>query len=218
MTDRGREERLAALVGAVVERSLADRGATRIALLDDGGPEASLTIRLLGATLPAEAIVRVRATRGEVESVLHDAGAAQSDSVDAERAEDEVRRMRARLVAGAVVANPANKTALLLGGELPPDPLFPLGDLWASDVAALAGDWSASGEVRRLAEEAGGVEGLDAALRRLVDRRDPAGLDALPESVAGAVRDALARGRASRLHPRVVPRLGPRTLGVDLFE
>jgi hypothetical protein len=214
----GREERLAALVGAVVERCLVDRGASRVALLDDGGPEAALAARLLGTTLPADAIVRVTTTRGEVESVLHDAGAAESDCVDAGRAEDEVRRMRARLIADAVVANPANKTALLLGGELPPDPLFPLGDLWASDVAALAGDWSAPDGVRRLVDEAGSVEVLDAALRRLLDRRDPRGLDALPGSAAGAVREALARGRASRLHPRVVPKLGPRTLGVDLFE
>jgi hypothetical protein len=194
MTD-GRERRIAEIVGAVARQALADRGASRIALLDDGGPEAELAARLLAP----ERVVRVTAEAGE-------------------RLREEARRMRARLIDGAVAAHPGSKTALLLGGELPPEPLLPLGDLWATDVAELAGGWSAPPGVKRIAALAGGIEALDAALRRWADGRAAAALGALPAEAAEAVARALAAGRASRLHPRIVPKIGTRTLGVDLFE
>jgi hypothetical protein len=211
--DQARETRIAEVVGAVARQALADRGAARIALLDDGSPEAGLAARLLEGALGAGAVARVAVPSEDVEPVLHALGA-----VSPPRVEEELRRMRARLLDGALPAHPANKTALLLGGALPPEPLFPLGDLWAGEVAALAGGWSAPEPVRRIAKAAGGVEALDAALARLVDGRDPAALDALPAAAADEVRRALAAGRASRLFPRLVPKLGARTLGVDLFE
>ncbi|HEU4559850.1 MAG TPA: hypothetical protein VFS20_18505, partial [Longimicrobium sp.] len=130
----------------------------------------------------------------------------------------EIRRLRARLTPGALAAHPANKTALLLNATLPPEPLLPLGDLWASEVAELAGGWSAPGTVTRIAGQAGGIEALDDALRAYVDRRDPAGLDALPTEAADAVRRVLAAGRGARMHPVIVPKVGTRTLGVDLFD
>ncbi|HEX8907495.1 MAG TPA: hypothetical protein VF771_21805 [Longimicrobiaceae bacterium] len=208
-----REARISAVVGAVARQALADRGAARIALLDDGGPEAELAARILAAALGAEAVIRVTLADGEMESVLH-----LAPEVSPGRARDEMLRMKARLVENAIPAHPANKTALLLGGELPPEPLLPLGDLWASEVAALAGDWSAPEPVRRIAEQAGGIEALDDALRGWIDRRDASAPAALPAGVADAVTRALAAGRASRLHPRIVPKIGTRTLGVDLFE
>ncbi|HEX8245940.1 MAG TPA: hypothetical protein VF541_20670 [Longimicrobium sp.] len=212
MTD-GREARIAAIVGAVARQALADRGAARISLLDDGSPEAELAARILAATLGADAVIRVTAGDGEMESVLH-----LAPEVSPARVRDEMRRMKARLVPGAVTANPANKTALLLGGELPPEPLLPLGDLWASEIAELAGGWSAPEPVRRLAEQAGGIEALDGALRGWTDRRDAAAPGGLPPEAADGVMRALAAGRASRLHPRIIPKIGTRTLGADLFE
>jgi hypothetical protein len=209
----GRERRVAEIVGAVARQALADRGASRIALLDDGGPEADLAARLLAGALGAERVVRVTAGDAEVESVLHLAPRA-----DREQLSDEIRRLRARLVEDAITAHPANKTALLLGGELPPEPFLPLADLWATDVAALAGGWSAPASIRHLADEVGGIEALDAALRGWTDGRDASALDALPTDAAAAVRRALNAGRASRLNPRIVPKIGTRTLGVDLFE
>ena len=209
----GRERRIAEIVGAVARQALTDRGASRIALLDDGGPEAELAARLLAAVLGAERVVRVTSADGEVESVLH-----LAPGGDVERLGEELRRLRARTTVDAVPAHPANKTALLLGGELPPEPLLPLGDLWATEVAELAGGWSAPPEVRRIATLAGGIETLDAALRAWADGRDAVALGALPAEAADAVARALAAGRASRLNPRVVPKVGTRTLGVDLFE
>jgi hypothetical protein len=208
----GRERRVGEIVGAVARQALADRGATCIALLDDGGPEAGLAARLLTAALGEGRVIRVAGENGELESVLHPAPR------DPAGLAEELRRLRARLTPDALTANPANKTALLLGGELPPEPLLPLGDLWASEVAELAGSWSAPQEVRRMAELAGGIEALDAALRGWADGRDADALRALPAEAAGAVAKALAAGRAARLHPRIVPKVGTRSLGADLFE
>lgn len=212
MTD-ARFGRIAEIVGAVARQALHDRGATRIALLDDGGPEADLAARILGQTLGAEGVVRVTASEAEVESVLH-----LAPEAGAETLRHEIRRLRAGLTPGALAAHPGNKTALLLNAKLPPEPLLPLGDLWASEVAELAGAWSAPGPVMRIAEQAGGIEALDDALQAYVDRRNPRGLDALPSEAADAVRRALAAGRAERMYPMIVPKIGARTLGVDLFD
>ncbi len=208
-----REARVAAVIGAVARQALHDRGARRIALLDDGGAEADFAARVLARALGDGNVTRVTATDAEVESVLHFA-----PEVADEALRHEARRLKARLLPDALAAHPANKTVLLLSPTLPPEPLLPLGDLWASEAAELAGEWSAPPEVREIAEAAGGVEALDDALRAYVDRRDPRGLDALPRGAAEAVRGALAAGRAARMHPSIVPKIGGRTLGVDLFE
>lgn len=208
-----RYTRVAEIVGAVARQALRDRGAERIALLDDGGPEADLAARILAGALGEDGVARVTAGEAEVESVLH-----LSPGAAAETLRHEIRRLRARLTPGALPAHPGNKTALLLNARLPPEPLLPLGDLWASEVAELAGDWSAPPAVRRIAQRAGGVQALDDALRGYVDRRDPRGLDRLPADAADAVRSALAAGRAGRMHPVIVPKVGARTLGVDLFD
>ena len=126
--------------------------------------------------------------------------------------------MRARLLDGALAAHPAHKTTLLLGPALPPEPLLPLGDLYASEVAELCGGWSGPEEVRAIADGAGGIGALDAALRLWLDRRDPRGLDALPPAVAAEVERRFRAGRAARIAPRTIPKLGTRTLGVDLLE
>jgi hypothetical protein len=212
MTD-ARERRIAEIVGAVARQALADFGHGRIALLDDGGPEAALAARLLEGTLGTDFIVRVTEDGGGVEPFLPHRGA-----LPAWRVAEEVRRLRARLMDGTLAAHPASKTALLLRGELPPEPLLPLGDLWASDVVALTGGWSAPPEAAALAEAAGGIGALDAALRGVIDGRDASALDRLPREAAQGVRAQLAAGRASRRNPRIVPKLGGRTLCIDLME
>lgn len=209
-----REVRLAEVIGAVARQALADWGAERIALLDDASPEAALATRLLELGPAAVPLVRVAISAAQLESLLQ----LLPPSQDPERVAAEARRLNARLLGGDLPALPENKTALLLGGPLPPEPLLPLGDLYASEVAELAGGWSAPREIRELAESAGGIERLDAALRERLEERNPAGLAALPLATRAAVEQALVRGRASRLFPRIVPKIGWRTLGVDLFE
>jgi hypothetical protein len=220
-----RPGRIRGIVGAVARQALHDRACDRLALLDDGSPEARLAIGWLGAELGPHRLIRVAAEERQVESLLQilaDAGVPPgAEGVDwpaSGATRIGLRRLIAGLVPGALVANPANKTALLLAGAPPPDPFFPLGDLYASEVAALAGGWSAPAEVEALARACGSVDLLDDELRRRIDQRDPLGTSAHDGPAARAVAEALAKGRAARVYPTIVPKVGSRTLGVDLFE
>jgi hypothetical protein len=205
--------RVAEIVGAVARQALADRGLSRIALLDDGSEQADLAARLLAHGLSEATVERITIAAAEVEPLLP-----AWPGVPRDRMEDELRRMRARLT-DALPAHPASKTELMMGGALPPEPLLPLGDLWATDVLALGAAWSGSAELRSIADDAGGIETLDAALRRLVDRRESIGWDqGLPPTVRDRVRLAIRGGAAWRRDPFLVPKLGSRTLGTDLFE
>ena len=129
-----------------------------------------------------------------------------------------------RVFTGAVEArvlraHPASKTVLLLG-EHPDAELLPLGDVWASEVAALAGDWSAPDAVRALADAAGDVAVLDRALRRWTEEREPLerALAELEPALADRVAQALERQRWRRWRPGLVPKLTARTLGIDLWD
>jgi hypothetical protein len=205
--------RVSEIVGAVARQALADRGLSRIALLDDGSEQADLAARLLAHVLGEAAVERVTITSAEVEPLLP-----AWPKAPRHRVEDELRRMRARLT-DALPAHPASKTELMMGGALPPEPLLPLGDLWATEVLALGSAWSGTAELLSIADEAGGIETLDGALRRLVDRRDPLGWDEeLPLPLRERVRRAIRGGAAWRRDPFIVPKLGSRTLGTDLFE
>jgi hypothetical protein len=221
-----RSTRLREVVGAVARQALLDRGMARVAVLDDGSPEAELATRWLMEEIGEKRVALASVVEEEVESVLH-ALSAQMPHLQPDphepaerrrRLSVEVCRLRARLDVDALMANPSNKTVLLLGGAPPPEPFFPLGDLYATEVRELAGGWSAPPTVEALADRCGGIDHLDAALRGHFDRREPDALQALPADAARAVTDALARGRAARVFGMLVPKLGSRTLGVDLFE
>jgi hypothetical protein len=203
---------LAAVVGQVVRRAVADAGAAGVALLDDATPEAALAAAWLAAALGDEGVRSIAAPPPEAGAAAADAGL-----VRAER-----HRMMLRLAAaaaGMLAAHPVNKTTLLLAGAPPPEPLLPLGDLYASRVAALAGGWSGPPALRRLAERAGGIAALDAALAGLLEERREAeeALAALPPAVAEEVLACLAAGRFHRRRLGLVPKLGGRTPGMDLF-
>ena len=122
--------------------------------------------------------------------------------------------------AAVLDAHPADKTWLLLAGAPPAAALLPLGDLWGSRVAALAGGWQAPPALVALAERCGGVGALDAALMAWIDGRAGADevLAALPAGAAAAVRDAFEEGRLHRRRAGLVPKLGGRTVGIDLFD
>lgn len=219
-------QRSAAIVGGVMRQALADAGAPLLVLLDDGSPEAILARDWCTAELGANFVALARGAGGDREvdeAVL--AGLAVRDMRGLETAvvEEEVLRLDARLIArngdGGLLANPANKTALVLARRPVPEPLLPLGDLYASDVLALAGGWSAPAPVRALAKQAGGIEVLDGVLRAHFDERRPLeeAVARLPEAARAAVAQAIEAGRFARRHVGLVPKLGPRTLGLDLF-
>jgi hypothetical protein len=117
---------------------------------------------------------------------------------------------------GALTVSSACKTELLLA----PDPLsadlYPLGDLYARDLLAFGVGIDVA-EVQDLAEAAGGIEQLDGALHKLLDERravDAAFAD-LPH-IRDAVMTRLQKTRLGRARLGIVPKLGARTIGIDL--
>ena len=205
-------ERIARVVSGVVQQAVADAGAAGVVVLDPDSPEGRLavawSVRVLGAD-------RVWHTDPD--------GASGNEIGRSPDRREEFRRGVARVLArerNGLLMHPANKTALLLDPFPPPEPVLPLGDLYATHVATLAdGGWTGSDALRELADAAGGIETLDAALAALVEGRAPAAraLGNLPEPVR---RDILQRWEAGRFWRRragLVPKLGARTLGIDLF-
>ena len=218
-------QRCATVVGGVIRQALADADARLLVLLDDGSPEALLARDWCAAELGANfvALAHGAAIARQLAGAPMDGANARVAAPDAWVLAEEARRLEARLRArtgeSALLANPANKTALLLGSMPPPEPLLPLGDLFATDVLALAGGWSAPPPVRALAELVGGIEALDGALRAHFDERRPVeeAVAGLPAAARGTVLEAISAARFARRRMGLVPKLGPRTLGLDLF-
>jgi hypothetical protein len=197
------------IVGDVIVEAVRSAEAAGVVVLDDWTPEGELAYEWLVGALGETRVWRGASLASNVQGAGVDGADAQllgAWHFASERA--------------GLIAHPASKTTLLLGGPLPHAHLLPLGDLYASQVAELAGGWSMPDELAAIAARAGGLELLDAALARLVDAREPpaTALDALAGDTAGEVMRLYERGRYHRLRPRLVPKLGARTLGVDLFD
>lgn len=225
MADGGVAARVSAVIGAVAAQAVRDAGARGIVLLHDGSPEAELARDWLSAAIGGDGVWPVPAPDADAARAAYDAvrpgSGAEGDAPAPATLIAQAHRLAARCVAldrHGLVADPANKTALLLGGRVPAEPLLPLGDLYASQVAELAGDWSAPPATRKLIDAAGGIAAVDAALIRRVDERRPPAeaFGPLPDG-GRAVRSAFDAGRFHRRRVGIVPKLGRRTLGIDLF-
>jgi hypothetical protein len=209
---RGEVDRAAAIrsiVGDVIGEAVRVSGAAGVAVLDDWTPEGELAYEWLVAALGETRVWRGASLASNVQGGTPDRAGAQMLGV--------WRFARDR---HGLIAHPSSKTALLLGGPLPYADLFPLGDLYASQVARLAGGWSVPDELAGVVSGAGGLDLLDAALARLIEAREPAAtaLAGLTGDSAAEVMRLYERGRYHRLRPRLVPKLSARTLGVDLFD
>lgn len=136
--------------------------------------------------------------------------------LDDEELERAVARSNARHV-GALVVHPVNRTALLLAAP-PPEDVLPMGDVPASAIAAWAGEWSSPEAVRELADAAGGIERLDAALYAWLERREDesSAFEGIDATAADGIRSRFRRDRAARRRAGLVPKLGWRTVGHDL--
>jgi hypothetical protein len=199
--------RLERVVCGVCAAAVRDAGAGGIIVVDDRTPEGELTCNWLMRALGETRVWRAASLAGNVEGL----SAAEAEEVAVRRAAE---------AHAALVAHPANRTALLLGGRFPRADLFPLGDVPAAQVQALVGRWSAPAAVESLARALGGAAALDDALERLLERGvDPAqAVATLPEDAATELVRLWHAGRWWRLRPRVVPKLGARTIGIDLFD
>lgn len=193
----------------VIVEAVRSARAGGVVILDDWTPEGELVHDWL-----VEALGRPRVWRaGALASNVHGDGPDRSDA-------ELPGAWRCAREQSALIAHPASKTALLLGGAPPRADLFPLGDVYASQVERLAGSCRLPDDVAQLARTAGGIGTIDAALVRLVDARSPAAdaLSDLDAGIAGELLRLYERGRYFRLRPRLVPKLSARTLGIDLFD
>lgn len=191
---------IGSIIAGVVAQALEDARADALVLIADGSPEGALAERLLRPHL-GERLVQAQAASPAPTGVL------------------EAWARAAASHPSALVAVPTSKTGALLGAALP-GPLLPLGDLWASQVAALCGAWSAPRPICDLVAAAGGIDVLDGALAALVDqRRHPEeAVSSLPDDVAGTLLALWDAARFVRRRLGLVPKLGARTIGVDLFD
>lgn len=201
------EERARRVVGAVVRAALRETGRDGLVVAAPPDARGALLGRWIGAW-GLEA-----APPAEVAEVARSLAAGAPDDAGPEH-----HRAAARILAGRrnlLPVHPIDKTSLLLGGAPPPEPLLPLGDLWASELAPWCGE-PPPPPLPRL--DAGAREAVDRALARHLEERLPweRAARALEPEVATAVQRALERGRWHRLWAPVVPKLGPRTPGIDL--
>jgi hypothetical protein len=205
----GRAERTARVVRAVVAGAVREAAAGGVVVLEDWTPEGELVYEWLIAELGEERVWRAASLASNVQH-------SGADAVDAQR----LAAWRMAREQAALIAHPANKTVLLLGGRVPWADLYPLGDVWATQVEALARRWSGPEEVEAVAAAAGGLSALDHALARMIDAREnaAAALASLPAAAAQELVTLYERGRYFRLRARLVPKLGTRTLGIDLFD
>lgn len=199
--------RVQRIVCGVAEAAVAATGAAGLLVLDHGSPEGRLVGAWFEVRFGADRVHRGDAVAGNV----RDAHATASSAQTLEEA-----RQRDRLI----VVHPVNRTMLLLGGAPPLADLLPLGDVPASWIAHVQRECTLSDEVAAVAGAAGGVDALDAMLADWVDARmDPdRAFSPVGTVIAGRIIELYERGRFFRLRPRLVPKLGPRTVGIDLWD
>lgn len=169
---------------------------------------------------PRERIERV--ITGVLRQAFADAGTAGFHVIEtgpaANRATEICRAAGGVAGRGGLSVSAASKTDLLLGGGTAAD-LLPFGDLYATELATLGLPVALTENVMELATRCGGPETLDAVLQRYFNRRqrwEPAAR-ALPADVAAEIWRALEAARFRRGRTGLVPKLGARTLGIDLY-
>jgi hypothetical protein len=118
----------------------------------------------------------------------------------------------------ALTVSAANKTVLLLAGPDQPVDLAPLGDLYFTEVSRFCRGCRLTGSVAEFANAAGGPEVLDDCLRKLLDeRRSPDAAFAAVPKLREPIMKRLQQTRFRRARTGIIPKIGPRTIGIDLF-
>jgi hypothetical protein len=167
---------------------------------------------------PEERVARV--VRGVVRQAMVDAGVGALELAGPPSTNSRLVERWCDLAfhagAPALRVSAASKTELLLAGATAAADLYPLGDLYASELVPFgAGDLPP--DLADLAVASGGIDRLDGALRRLLDERRPvhAAFAGLPH-IRDAVMTRLQKTRFRRSHLGIIPKLGARTIGIDL--
>jgi hypothetical protein len=120
--------------------------------------------------------------------------------------------------ATALTVSAATKTALLVAGVDQPVDVTPLGDLYLTEAARFHRAIRPTGSAAEFAKGAGSIEILDECLRRLLDeRRDPEAAFAAAPHLREPVLLRMQHTRFRRARSGIIPKIGPRTIGIDLF-
>jgi hypothetical protein len=186
-----RADRIARIVSGVIRAALRESGRCGIVIVADGSPETGLLCDWCRVHL-AERVWGAPDT-GELRRLVEERN--------------------------ALAANPVNKTTLLLGAAGSPEPLLPLGDLYATQISDLAGGWSAPPEVQQLIATSGGIELVDQTLQAWFEgwTAPETAVQQLPAEARGPFLEAVRAGRFWRERAGLVPKLSARTIGVDLI-
>lgn len=205
MTSRDRVADIRRVICAVVAQAVQDAGAGGVVVLEDWTPEGELVYEWLVSALGEDRVWRAASLASNVHGADADANL--------------VEAWRAARDRSALLAHPASKTALLLGGALPRADLFPFGDVYATQVTELAGAWTVPPQLAELIGAAG-LAAVDRALVRVVDGRAEwtDAVFGMPDEAADELKRRYEAGRWFRTRARLVPKLTSRTLGIDLFD
>lgn len=211
------EDRITRVVVAVVAEAIREADAHGVVLASSPRPETALLERWFTAAAITVKIPDAEVVRAVADTLEASLGGDASEAVA--RSNEEAHRAVARVIANReelIPVSAANKTELIWAERLPPEPLLPLGDLYASQIHALAGACTAPPPLVDI--EPDRLRAVDKAIAQVVEdgvRPDVAFVE-LPSELRDAAFSAMHRSAWKGILPPVVPKLSRRTLGVDL--
>lgn len=211
------EDHIARVVVAVVAEAIREAGAQGVVLTSSPRPETSLLERWFGAAAITVKVPDAEVVRAVADSL--DVILAGDASAGVARSNEEARRAAARVIAnheGLIPVSAVNKTELIWAERLPPEPLLPLGDLYASQIHTLTGACTVPPPLVGI--EPHRLRAVDEAISQVVDDgvRPDVAFAELPPELRDATFSAMHRSAWRGTLPPVVPKLSRRTLAVDL--
>lgn len=211
------EDRITRVVVAVVAEAIREADAHGVVLASSPRPETVLLERWFAAAAIPVKIPDAEVVRAVADSLEASLGGDAFEAVV--RASEEARRAAARVIAnrdGLIPVSAANKTELIWADRLPPEPLLPLGDLYASQIHTLAGACTTPPQLGDI--EPDRLRAVDKAIAQVVEGgvRPDVAFAQLPSELRDAAFSAMHHSAWKGTLPPVVPKLSRRTLGVDL--
>lgn len=209
-----RETRARSIVLGVLDEALRRSGANGV-VVAGRDPEGELLSRwVTGAGIPLQAPAE------EEVALFREALLATSSgpAIPGHRSL-EAYRMAARALAGRsdlLLLGTATKTAILLSPGLPPEPILPVGDLFATDVLEIQGECSVPPCLEDASESV--LRTVDKALQRYLEGDMAIGdaFSQVDQPLRSVLEDTLQRVRRWWILRPLVPQFRSCTLGIDL--
>ena len=208
-----REERVRGLVLSVLEEALRRTGAGG-AVVAGGGPEGTLLERWLshGGISSFSPSPEAVALAQEV-LLATDAGSGPGNGGMGPRALASMALARRQ---DLLLLGTATRTLILLSRTLPPEPILPLGDIFASEVLDIQGECTVPPILGGAGAEV--VRTVDQGLQEWVTEAiaPECAFSAVDPALRPILVDALREAKRRWVFPYLVPPLRSPTLGIDL--